>query len=177
MKKSLWVILAALIILLAISGSRAIAQNPPMPPAAPRPITPITPETFSQDDARLNAYVSAPAYLHYLTDSEKAKVLAIASQARDVRKYVGSNPQIVFHWVAISASGGTIFSLGYDIVDKGMPAYQYNSLISNNMTIYPAVMFNPAGWMVSVAVDPIAEKVLFTYTHPPANRMDSVIGK
>lgn len=114
---------------------------------------------------RPDVHVSAPQYLRYLTEEEKAKVIAIASETQAVKTYAGGNDATSFQWVALSP-GGTAFSLDYNTVEIGVPAYQDTILKSKSMVIYPAVLFDSGSWAISIAVDLKSEKVVYEFRHP-----------
>lgn len=110
--------------------------------------------------------VSAPPYVNYLTEEQKVKITSIALETEAVPTYVQGEREQNYQFVAISASGGTAFSLEYDIVTKGIEEYLYRNIEDKSMKIYPAVVIKSNDWMVSIAVDLETDKVMYVFRHP-----------
>jgi hypothetical protein len=94
----------------------------------------------------------APSYVRYLTKEEKVEINAIALGTEAVQTYIKGEYAVDYHLVVISSSGGIAFSIEYDTVRKGIPAYQYKEAEEKSMTIYPAVVIKSDSWMVSIAI-------------------------
>lgn len=159
MKKYLTLMLVLITTLILAGGAYfVLAQD--KSPVTPPPVIPGPPPPHVIPTQPRH---SVPSYIKLLTETDKAKIIQIASEAPDAKQY-GGNLVTGYQWVAISESG-EVHGMSYDIIEKGIPFY-----VPIDSRIYPAVVFNSGSWMVSVAVDLETEKIMYTFDFPTGNR-------
>jgi hypothetical protein len=109
-------------------------------------------------------HVAAPSYLKPLTDEEKQKLLEIASASKTASQ-LGPAQETSFHWVAISASGGTLYNIAdYDIFEKGISADI--PLEAKSLTVYPAVTFVTGSTVADITIDLATGKIMDAFSSP-----------
>jgi len=107
-------------------------------------------------------HVAAPSYLKPLTETDKEKIVAIASTT-SFMEILGGNYATGFTWYAVTfnnAEPSSGFRLLDDIFEVGIPVSRKDA------TILPAVDFDSKTWDLTVIVDLKSGKIVYETLFP-----------
>ena len=177
MRERLWIALSLLLIAVLAAGG-CVKTTPKIQPA-PAPVSEVLPAEHGTD---------FPENLRWLTEEEKEKAVEIALGASVAQEWRQRESQYetFIDWIALNpSSSGEGYSgyrrFEYEIVAEGIPRGTVDVTppgsperivsvgVPEDAEIYPNVTIRfgePAKWIVSVAVDLGAEKVVYDEGYP-----------